>query len=112
MSVSALANVVTQALSIAQLCSAVWRTMEEAESALRAFSAAQGWSLSTRNSDKYHYKLRDGQGRSGLVSWSCEKCGAAPEDITDKQTTHISVPTLLQQKRSQQVQLLNLPSAI
>jgi hypothetical protein len=62
MSASALANVVTQALSVAQLCSAVWRTMEEAESALRAFSATQGWSLATRKSAKYQYKLRDAQG--------------------------------------------------
>ena len=61
-SASALANVVTQALSIAQLGSAVWRTMDEAESALRAFSAAQGWSLSIRKSAKCTYKLRDAQG--------------------------------------------------
>jgi hypothetical protein len=75
----ALANVVSQALSIAQLCSAVWRTMEEAELALRAFSTAQGWCLTTRKSEKYHYKLRDAQGeeRPGEVEmrkvWICSR---------------------------------------
>lgn len=79
MSMSALANVVTQALSVAQLGSAVWRTLEEAELALQAFSAAQGWSLSTRKSGKYHYKYKDAQGeeRPGEIEsykgWICSK---------------------------------------
>jgi hypothetical protein len=79
MSVSALANVVGQALSLAQLCSAVWRTMEEAENALRAFSAGQGWSLSIRKSAKYSYKLRDAEGeeRPGETEhykvWFCSR---------------------------------------
>jgi hypothetical protein len=66
MSASALANVVGQALSLAQLGSAVWRTMEEAQEALRSFSAAQGWSLSIRKSAKHTYKLRVGEGEERL----------------------------------------------
>ena len=79
MSAAALANVVTQALSIAQLGSAVWRTMEEAECALRAFSTAQGWCLATRKCKKHHYKLRDAQGeeRPGELElqkvWICSR---------------------------------------
>jgi hypothetical protein len=79
MSASALANVVGQALSLTQLGSAVWRTMEEAEEALRSFSAAQGWSLSIRKSAKHTYKLRVGEGeeRLGEVElhkvWLCSR---------------------------------------
>jgi hypothetical protein len=75
----ALANVVTQALSIAQLSSAVWRTMDEAECAVRAFSAAQGWKICTRNSAKQAYKFLDAHGeeRPGEVvvykMWFCSR---------------------------------------
>jgi hypothetical protein len=79
MSTSAIANVVGQALSIAQLGAAKWRSMEEAEMALHAFSTAQGWSLITRNSGKHHFKLRDalGEERPGegiqYKVWLCSR---------------------------------------
>jgi len=79
MSSTALANVVTQALSVARLCSAVWCSMDEAERALRAFSAAQGWTLAIRKSSKYPYKLRDAKGEErpgeveGFKVWICSR---------------------------------------
>ena len=79
MSSTALANVVTQALSVAHLCSAVWRSMDDAERALRAFSAAQGWTLAIRKSSKYPYKLRDAKGEErpgeveGFKVWICSR---------------------------------------
>jgi hypothetical protein len=72
-------NAVSQALSVAQLGAAVWPTLADAECALSAFSAAQGWSLVTRRSEKYHYKCENAQGEVALGEvelskvWLCSR---------------------------------------
>jgi hypothetical protein len=70
---------VSLALSVAQLGAAVWSSMQEAERALTAFSAAQGWSLHVRKSSKLQFTFHDLQGekRPGEVElnkvWICSR---------------------------------------
>jgi len=62
MSLPILSDAASVALSVAQLGAAVWSSMQEAERALTAFSAAQGWSLNVRKSSKHQYTYLDAHG--------------------------------------------------
>jgi hypothetical protein len=79
MSEPLLSQAVSVALSMAQLGAAVWRSMDEAERALAAFSAAQGWSLVVRKSGKHHFTFIDAHGeeRHGQTElnkmWICSR---------------------------------------
>ena len=79
MSISAFANVMGQALSVAQLSSALWSSIDDAETALKDFSAAQGWSLVTRKSEKYKYQCTNAKGEQQIREiesyklWICSK---------------------------------------
>ena len=44
-----------------EFCKSMWRSMEEAESAVHTFSAAQGWDANSCSSGIYRYEWRDEQ---------------------------------------------------
>lgn len=79
MSLPILSDAASVALSMAQLGAAVWSSMQEAERALSAFSAAQGWSLVVRKSSKLQYTYLDthGEKRPGELDlnkvWICSR---------------------------------------
>ena len=75
-------------------CKSRWRTMADAEQALHAFAAAQGWCAHNQASNKYRYEMRNEQGQIQLGEiekhkvWICsrgnQKHSGSPHICTSK----------------------------